>query len=78
MDDHYSATLESSEYFEPNPAIAYASLVRRVAAVDAILRSGENQVKATSMIREEISGAMQVILEYEAAYAIIRSTSEGD
>ena len=65
--------LEALEIIPPNFALAYASLARRVAAVDAILASKEDLVGRILRSQEEVSRAMKIIVQVETPVMLVSS-----
>ncbi len=55
----------------PDYALAYSALARRVAAVDALMRSGASANSLTHKMREEIEEAMVVIKQVETTVAVV-------
>ena len=63
--------VEQMEIIGPDYALAYSALARRVAAVDALMRSGAVASATTHKIREEIEEAMLVIKQVETLFAVL-------
>ncbi len=65
------ARVEQMEISGPDYALAYSALARRVAAVDALMRSGAVSSAITHKITEEIEEAMLVIKQVETPIAVL-------
>lgn len=65
--------LEALEIIPPDFALAYASLARRVAAIDAILSGSEAPVSRMLRIQEEVSMAMKIIEQVETPFVLVNS-----
>jgi Mrp family chromosome partitioning ATPase len=65
------AQVEQMEIIGPDYALAYSALARRVAAVDALMRSGAVSNAITHKITEEIKEAMLVIKQVETPIAVL-------
>ena len=65
--------IEQMEIIGPDYALAYSALARRVAAVDALMRSGAVSSAITHKVHEEIEEAMLVIKQVETPVAFLRS-----
>jgi hypothetical protein len=65
------AQVEQMEIIGPDYALAYSALARRVAAVDALMRSGAVSSAITHKITEEIEEAMLVIKQVETPIAVL-------
>jgi hypothetical protein len=62
---------ESVEVFPPDFALAYAALARRMAAIDAILASGEPPNSRLFRAQQEASMAMKTIEQVETPVMLI-------
>jgi hypothetical protein len=65
------AQVEQMEIIGPDYALAYSALARRVAAVDALMRSGAVSSVITHMINVEIDEAMLVVKQVETPIAVL-------
>ena len=65
------AQVEQMEIIGPDYALAYSALARRVAAVDALMRSGAVSSAITHMINVEIDEAMLVVKQVETPVAVL-------
>jgi hypothetical protein len=65
------AQVEQMEIIGPDYALAYSALARRVAAVDALMRSGAVSSAITRMINVEIDEAMLVVKQVETPIAVL-------
>jgi hypothetical protein len=65
--------LEALEIVPPNFTLAYVSLARRVAAIDAILASHGDPINRIIRSQEEVSDAMKIIQQLETPVMIVDS-----
>jgi hypothetical protein len=65
------AQVEQMEIIGPDYALAYSALARRVAAVDALMRSGAVSSAITHKINVEIDEAMLVVKQVETPIAVL-------
>ena len=65
------AQVEQMEIIGPDYALAYSALARRVAAVDALMRSGAVSSAITHMINVEIDEAMLVVKQVETPIVVL-------
>jgi hypothetical protein len=65
------AQVEQMEIIGPDYALTYSALARRVAAVDALMRSGAVSGAMICMINVEIDEAMLVVKQVETPIAVL-------
>jgi hypothetical protein len=68
------AQVKQMEIIGPDYALAYSALARRIAAVDALMRSGAVSSAITYKITEEIEEAMLVIKQVETPIAVLTAS----
>jgi hypothetical protein len=68
------ARVEQMEIIGPDYTLAYCALARRVAAIDALMRSGALPI--THKITKEIEEAMVVIRQVETPVALLTTPVE--
>jgi hypothetical protein len=69
--DSLEPSNEQVNFIPPNYMLAYASLARRVAAADALLRSGDIGPGRWGSVSVEIEEAMNVIKQVETTQLVI-------
>lgn len=73
MDQLQSLNTESMEIIPADYALAYSTLARRVAAIDAILRSDQWTEHCLERLRAETDAAMTTIQQVEKTYFVIQA-----